>query len=1146
MAERGAGLKSWSLSPTQISYSGAGQGPGWFGPLAPRLPAAPPEVAGRQWDFPSGFNTADRPKAYEPIGFPELRGLADGYDMLRIIIETRKDQVARMKWTIRSSDDKKNTKVADKTILDLIKFFRKPDGQNGWGAWIRMILEDLFVLDAPAVYRQRNMGGDLIALHPLDGSTIKKVIDDWGRTPQPFLQGNTMVYPVAYQQILKGMPAIDYSTRDLIYRPRNPRTGRAYGYGPVEQILMTINIALRRQMFQLQYYCYSDDTEVLTRRGWLRFADTHSTDEFATRKIGTGEFEWQKAYDAFYKHYTGKMVHFTGRSLDMLVTPHHRMLVNSLPRGLNRVRNYKSSEHVLTAEELATYGTMNTGIPLTSHWAGTEIGTRIFEDSDPRSKSVTMSGDDYCAFMGMYLAEGNLHHKGSIAISQPPDGRGAHETYRALLEKIFTTGVCYSGHQFEVCRKSLASFLRQFGKAQEKFIPDDIREATPRQIGIFLDYYLLGDGRALGDDGVSTQQAFTVSRKFADHLTEVGQKIGRAPLVWTRKAGAAFVGTREVKAREGYMVSFARMAATKGWSAEEVDYDAPVACVCVPNKFLYVRRNGKAAWSGNTEGNIPEALIGVPDVWNPDQIKAFQDYWDQTFSGNGAARRHAKFVPGGVGKTFIQTKEAELKNVFDEWLARVISFAFSIPPTPFVAQSNRATANSAKQTAEEEGLAPILNWIKGVIDDILVEDFDRPDLEFSWSEDEETDPVSQQTMLSGYTNGGLMTRNEAREKLGLDRDLDPAADQLMITTGSGAMPIGSFEIARQDTQVAADKAAQNAKDIAAGAPVPGPIDQNAPAPKPGEPKAPAVKKPAENPIGADTKVGKGMDDALDAAFDLAKRATKTRSIAPIPFERAATIKPMKAMQKAVAAAFTKTAASVAEQIKAELSKLGKAADDKMSDAEISSLSDRIVASLTLDDLAEMIGGVGTGLSTIVTDTVQRAFAQLGVDAESDLVGQVNARAVAAAEDRAAELVGMVKDADGAYVASKTANMAIDDATRNMIRETISKGLVDNIGSDEIATLVQEGTAFSEERAALITRTEISRANSAAALDSYQAASSIGVKVKKQWLLGEHPCPTCLANSMEGAIDLDAVFSSSDQHPPAHPRCECALSPVVED
>ncbi len=48
-----------------------------------------------------------------------------------------------------------------------------------------------------------------------------------------------------------------------------------------------------------------------------------------------------------------------------------------------------------------------------------------------------------------------------------------------------------------------------------------------------------------------------------------------------------------------------------------------------------------------TEGSIPDALIGVPQSWTPDQIRQFQDYWDTEFSGDLAKRRRAKFVPGG-------------------------------------------------------------------------------------------------------------------------------------------------------------------------------------------------------------------------------------------------------------------------------------------------------------------------------------------------------------------------------------------------------------------------------------------------------------------------------------------------------------------
>ncbi len=54
--------------------------------------------------------------------------------------------------------------------------------------------------------------------------------------------------------MLKGLPAVDYAARDIVYRPRNVRAHRVYGFSPVQQVLMTVNIALRRQLWQLDYF----------------------------------------------------------------------------------------------------------------------------------------------------------------------------------------------------------------------------------------------------------------------------------------------------------------------------------------------------------------------------------------------------------------------------------------------------------------------------------------------------------------------------------------------------------------------------------------------------------------------------------------------------------------------------------------------------------------------------------------------------------------------------------------------------------------------------------------------------------------------------------------------------------------------------
>ena len=120
----------------------------WFGPLQPLPPMAPNNVAGRQFDYPVAVNIALSPRSDEALGFGALRSLAEHYDLLRLVIETRKDQVERRDWSIRP---RTGSGAGDPRIAELERFFRMPDQEHGWSAWLRMLLEDLFVIDAPTL-----------------------------------------------------------------------------------------------------------------------------------------------------------------------------------------------------------------------------------------------------------------------------------------------------------------------------------------------------------------------------------------------------------------------------------------------------------------------------------------------------------------------------------------------------------------------------------------------------------------------------------------------------------------------------------------------------------------------------------------------------------------------------------------------------------------------------------------------------------------------------------------------------------------------------------------------------------------------------------------------------------------------------------
>jgi len=233
----------------------------WFGPGQPLARVAPAGVQPRRFDYPFGINLDYTPKAHEGSSYELLRELADSYPLLRTVIETRKDQVARVghSLTLRQKADEKPTQfkeraAADKRIDILEEFFAKPDGEHSFSDWQRMILEDMFVIDAPAVTPRWRNDAKVYGFDVIDGASISIVVDVQGRAP--------VAPEVAYRQIIKGVPSVDMmqparqfpKTDQLFYFPRNVRTNRLYGYSPVEQIALTVNLGLRRRIFQLQYY----------------------------------------------------------------------------------------------------------------------------------------------------------------------------------------------------------------------------------------------------------------------------------------------------------------------------------------------------------------------------------------------------------------------------------------------------------------------------------------------------------------------------------------------------------------------------------------------------------------------------------------------------------------------------------------------------------------------------------------------------------------------------------------------------------------------------------------------------------------------------------------------------------------------------
>ncbi|WP_263353376.1 phage portal protein [Acidicapsa acidisoli] len=428
-------------------YVITGNADGWFPAGQPLKPQAPPEVKGRQFDYSTYVNTTYTPRASEPVSFADLRGLADNCDILSAAIETRKDQMEALDWNIRIAPDDTNkrksaTAEQQKRIDAITEFFQYPDKVNTFEQWQRQLLDDMFIIDAPCLYKRRDRKGRLFGLELIDGSTIKILLDDSGRRPLP--------PDPAYQQIIKGIPATNYTSDELLYLVHNPRTHKVYGRSHVEQVLITVNTLIRRALHQLEYY---------------------------------------------------------------------------------------------------------------------------------------------------------------------------------------------------------------------------------------------------------------------------------------------------------------------------------------------------------REGSQPDAFLGLPKEWTTDQIRDFQKNFDAMMAGNLAMRRRLRFMPGEF--KYQETKPPQLKDEYDEWLARIVCYVFSLPPTPFIKQMNRATAESSHDAALEEGLAPLQKWMRKNMNRIIAVDFDSPDLEFAWVDDREQDPLQAAQIREGDTAKGIISIDEARQSIGLD-PLGGAFAVPMALTATGYVAVKSPEEQQAD------------------------------------------------------------------------------------------------------------------------------------------------------------------------------------------------------------------------------------------------------------------------------------------------------------------------------------------------------------
>ncbi len=358
--------------------------------------------------------------------------------------------------------------------------------------------------------------------------------------------------------------------------------------------------------------CHDDQTDVMTDRGWRRFADLDGTERLLTMDPETREATYQRPTRLFSMPYVGPMYYYRQRGADFAVTPRHKMVVRT-PDGRGGLSDYRRVEvqHLTRCEHR---------FPQACLWRGEARETFDLPPYQGLRKAFPARAMPIVfrsPFLGWYLSEGHL--------ACYPDGR-AHsvglthrdpEPLAALARELGYTPRIYRNAttpQVMIGDTQLAEWLRQWGRgALEKRVPDFIRELSPAQIRVFLDAYRAGDGYLKEGRAV----LYTSSGALADGLQELLLLTGSGASLSVRRIAeqSKRIGERVVTSSvDGYVVRETEPSDISYRPGNMVvrPYKGRVYCAEVPpHHTLLTRRNGCVLWSGNSE--IADAIWEVAE-----------------------------------------------------------------------------------------------------------------------------------------------------------------------------------------------------------------------------------------------------------------------------------------------------------------------------------------------------------------------------------------------------------------------------------------------------------------------------------------------------------------------------------------------------
>ncbi len=340
-----------------------------------------------------------------------------------------------------------------------------------------------------------------------------------------------------------------------------------------------------KNLIEIGHGCYDEETEVLTSEGWKYFKDVSVGDLFATR-TEDGELEYQLASNFTTYFHKGKMYCVKGKGVDLLVTPNHNMLVCKTTTDNGRKRK---DFNLIRADEL------------------NDISHAYVKNAEWKIKSQNEGFScGYYKLLGFAIGDGSIS-RNSRQIRFHLHKERKISFLRELCESLNLPIKESKGGRFTVSlvtEAELNIFKGIYDINKEKQIPQYLfMRSSTNQLRALYEGLMEADGHI----GLHQMNFDTTSRILANQFQQLCLHIGLASNIsheYDERQQCSSFGDKTLirlsiirKELKPEVNKYKNCVGKTHWID---DWKGQVYCVEVPNNTLYVRRNGKPVWCGNS------------------------------------------------------------------------------------------------------------------------------------------------------------------------------------------------------------------------------------------------------------------------------------------------------------------------------------------------------------------------------------------------------------------------------------------------------------------------------------------------------------------------------------------------------------------